>query len=611
VRRLSQIFFLLLAGVTTLPRIASAVLIDALDPAREWRVARIEFSGNQKFSDDELTAAIVTAERPWYRFWGARPAFDPVTFTTDLERLRRFYESRGYYRAVITYDLDVDQERGLITARFRIRESEPVRISDIDVAVTVEKPDQKAPQLPDELPVKRGEVFRETEYQQGEQTLRGSLADSGYAHVQTQRKAEVDVDELQAQIQYSVQPGPITFFGETEVKGLETVAPEVILSELTYRPGEIYSLKKVAESREKILALDLFGTVRVAPAETQGAPLIVPMVVEVTEKPHREVRLALGYGTEDLLRAQLEWRSLNLFGGARRLSIAAKYSSIAQSGAITFIQPHLLTDQTQGSIKLNHDQEEEETYLRNVTQLTPRMDHRFSRELSAFFGFRSEYDHLNKISDATERALGDIRQLGFLIGPTAGLVWNTSDDAFNPKKGHVLALMLDQAGAIWGGQYDFFKITGEAKKYIDIGWNTVFASRLKLGLADSIGPAKNYPIFERFFAGGEKSVRGYGRRRLGPLNAADEPLGGLSLVEGSLELRRPIWKELNGAVFLDFGQVSRRAFDPPFGHLQFSSGFGVSYSTPVGPLRFDVGFPFKPPRGDRPWQIHFSIGAYF
>jgi outer membrane protein insertion porin family len=611
VGRLTNIFVLLLAGLTTFPRAASAVLIDALDPARQWRVARIEFSGNQKFSDDELTAAIVTTGRLWYRFWEDRPALDPVTFTTDLERLRRFYESRGYYRAVITYDLDVDEERGLVSVRVRVREGEPVLISDIDVAVTLKEPDQKPPALPDQLPVKRGDVFRETEYQQGEQTLRSRLADSGYAHVQTQRKAEVDVDELQAQIQYGVQPGPITFFGETEVKGLESVAPQVVLRELTYRPGELYSLKKVAESREKLLALDLFGTVRVGPAETQGAPVILPMVVEVTEKPHREVRLALGYGTEDQFRAQLEWRSLNFLGGARRLSITGKYSSITQSGALTFIQPHFLTDQTQGSIKLNHDQETEETYLRNVTQLTPRLDHRFSREWTAFFGFRSEYDHLNKISDATEQALGNIRQHGFLIGPTAGMVWNTSDDPFNPKKGHVLALTLDQAGTIWGGQYNFLKMTGEAKKYIDIGWNTVFASRLKLGLADPIGAEKNYPIFERFFAGGEKSVRGYGRRRLGPLNAADEPLGGLSLVEGSFELRRPIWKELNGAVFLDFGQVSRHTFDLPFDDLRFSSGFGVSYSTPVGPLRLDIGFPFKRPPGDRPWQIHFSIGAYF
>jgi outer membrane protein insertion porin family len=611
VSRLCKIVILSLAGFTIFPRSALAILIDALDPARQWKVAEIEVTGNQKFSADELIGAIVTKERPWYRFWEDRPVLDPVTFTTDLERLRRFYESRGYYRAVITYDLDLDQERGLITARIRIREDEPVRISEIDVAVTVKEPDQKPPPLPDELPVKRGDVFRETEYQQGEQTLRSSLADSGYAHVQTQRKAEVDVDELQAQIQYGVQPGPVTFFGETEVKGAAAVQPEVILRELTYHAGEVYSLKKVAESREKLMALDLFGTVRVGPAETQGAPVILPMVVEVTEKPHKEIRLALGYSTEDQFRAQLEWRNLNFFGGARRLSIAAKYSSITTSGAFTFIQPHFLTDETRGSIKFNHDQEKEETYLRNATQLTPRVDHRFSRELTAFFGFRTEYDQLNKISDATERALGDIRHRGFLIGPTAGLVWNTSDDAFNPKKGHVLSLTIDQAGAIWGGQYSFFKMIGEAKKYIDIGWNTVLASRLKLGLADAIGSDKNYPIFERYFAGGEKSVRGYGRRRLGPLSASDDPLGGLSLVEGSVELRRPIWKELNGALFLDFGQVSKRAFDPPFGNLQFSSGFGVSYATPVGPLRFDVGFPFKPPRGDRPWQIHFSIGAYF
>jgi outer membrane protein insertion porin family len=82
-------------------------------------------------------------------------------------------------------------------------------------------------------------------------------------------------------------------------------------------------------------------------------------------------------------------------------------------------------------------------------------------------------------------------------------------------------------------------------------------------------------------------------------------------MEGSLELRRPVWRELNGAVFIDFGQVSRHSYDLPFGDLKFSAGFGLSYSTPVGPIRLDIGFPFKAPPGDRSWQLHFSIGAYF
>jgi outer membrane protein assembly complex protein YaeT len=389
------------------------------------------------------------------------------------------------------------------------------------------------------------------------------------------------------------------------------VTPDIVSRELTYRTGETYSLQKVVESREKLLALDLFGTVKVGPAEVIGTPVVVPMAVEVSEKPHREIRIGLGYGTEDQFRTQFEWRHLNWLGGGRRLSIRAKYSSLEVSGTINFVQPHFLTPRTQGIISLSHDQEDEETYLRNVTRLAPRLDHRFSPTLTGFVGYRAEYDKLNDVDAATVQSLGTVRREGFLSGPTIGMVWNTSDDPFNPKKGEVVTLTLDQAGAIWGGVYSFYKLTAEAKKYIEIGWRTVFASRLKLGLADAIGADENLPLFERFYSGGDKSVRGYGRRRLGPLTASDDPLGGLSLIEGSFELRRPIWKELNGALFIDFGQVSTRRFDPPVGDLQFAGGFGLSYATPVGPIRLDLGFPFKPPRGDKSWQVHFSIGAYF
>lgn len=572
---------------------------------------RIEFSGNEIFSDNQLKEFIVTQERPWYRFWGDRPMFDPVTFRADLERLQRYYEANGYYEAAITYDLAVDSERSLVAVQIELHEGEPVVISAIDVEVAVKEQDPRPPPLPDELPVKRGEIFREEEYQQAEQVLRSGFLENGYAHVESQRSAEVNLDERQARIRYGAQPGPITFFGETQVKGTDAVAPELVTRELAYRAGEQYSLSKVVESREKILALELFSTVRVGPAETAGKPTTVPMEVEVAEREHREIRIALGYGTEDEFRTQLEWRHLNWLGGGRRLSVLAKYSSLAASGAVTLVQPHFLSRDTQGTIGFRHDQETEDIYLRNASRFMPRLDHRFSKTLTAFVGYRLEYNQLNNIDSDVALALGEIRRKGLLSGPAAGLVWNTSDNPFYPKKGHVLALHLDQAGTIWGGEYSFFKLTAEARKYIDIGWDTVFASRLKLGLADAIGSDKNFPLFERFYSGGEKSVRGYGRWRLGPLTADDDPIGGLSLVEGSLEFRRPLWKELNGAVFIDFGQVSTQTYDPPVDDLRFSGGFGLSYSTPVGPIRLDIGFPFKRPPGDRGWQIHFSIGAYF
>jgi outer membrane protein insertion porin family len=608
---LCKILIASLAALCALTGSASAILLDALDTSREWRVDRIEFSGNKVLITDELSDVIATKTRPWYRFWEDRPVFDPVTFGNDLERLRRFYESRGYYGTTVTYDLTVDNERGFITAKIEVSEGPPVLISDIDVEVATTAADKKAPPFPKELPVKRGEIFREAEYQQAEQLLRGVFLENGYAHVKTERKAEVDLDERRVRILYTVYPGPIAVFGKTEVKGTDTVDPSIVTRELVYEAGETFRQSKVVETREKILALDLFGSVRVEPVETPGAPTVVPMEVEVAEKSFREIKLGLGYGTEDEFRTQLEWRHLNWLGGGRRLSISAKYSSIIAAGTINFVQPHFLSPRTQGIVNLSYDREEEETYVRHVGRFAPRIDHRFIPTLSGFVGYRLEHDKLTEVSPAIDLALGEIQRKGILSGPTIGVIWNTADNPLNPTKGEVISLVIDQAGAIWGGEFKFYKMTAEAKKYIDIGWKTIFASRLKLGLADAIGSDKNFPLFERFFAGGEKSVRGYGRRRLGPLAANDDPLGGLSLIEGSLELRRPIWKEFNGAVFLDFGQVSRRSFDIPVDDLQFSAGFGVSYATPVGPLRLDIGFPFKPPRGDRSWQIHFSIGTYF
>ena len=606
-RLLSQTVIAVLIGLMLFPERASAVLIDALDTTREWKVQGIEFFGNQAFSADELSEAMSTKARAWYRVWEDRPPFDPITFENDLEKLRRFYESKGYYETTIAYDLVVDEPNTWITARINIGEPPPVLISEVNVEVKGDSSAQAV--LPKELPLKPGAIFREAEYQQAEQFLRTIFLDHGYAYAKTERKAQVNVDDRSAGIQYSIEPGPIAVFGATEVKGTETVDPEIIKRELTYRSGETYSQSKVSETRDKILALDLFGSVRIAPAETQGTPAVVPMEIEVTEKSHREIRLGVGWGTEDRFRTQLEWRHFNWLGDGRRLSIVGRYSSIAIRGAIDLVQPHFLTPRTRGALSLSYDQEDEETYLRHVGRFAPRLEQQFSRALTGFVLYRFEYDKLNEIDSATVDALGAIRRKGLLSGPSAGLVWNTTDDPLNPKKGEIVTFGFDYGG--WGGDFNFYKMTAEGKKYIDIGWQTIFASRLKLGLADSIGANKNLPIFERFYSGGEKSVRGYVRRHLGPLSSIGDPLGGLSLVEGSLELRRPIWKELNGAVFVDFGQVSKRSFDLPFGDLQFSRGFGVNYTTPVGPLSFYVGFPVHPPRGDRPWQINFSIGTFF
>ena len=122
------IIALIISSLMLFPERASAVLIDALDTTRQWKVEAIEFSGNNTFSADELSEVMSTKTRPWYRVWEDRPPFDPITFQNDLEKLQRFYESKGYYGTTITYDLDADDPQSRITARITIQETPPVLI---------------------------------------------------------------------------------------------------------------------------------------------------------------------------------------------------------------------------------------------------------------------------------------------------------------------------------------------------------------------------------------------------------------------------------------------------------------------------------------------------
>src|SRR4029077_3565622 len=200
-------------------------------------------------------------------------------------------------------------------------------------------------------------------YRKGEEVLRQFFLDRGYAYVTTERRAEVNIDANRVSIQYRADPGPPSVFGETTVQGTDTVDPEIVLRELSYQAGEVFSAAKIAESEKKILALDLFGLVRVKPKEVPGKPSVVPMEVQVAEKEPREIRVGVGYGTEDQFRAQLRWQHNNWLGGGRRLSLEAKYSSIFTTGAIALIQPHFFSPRTRAIVSLRQDRDDEDTYL--------------------------------------------------------------------------------------------------------------------------------------------------------------------------------------------------------------------------------------------------------
>ena len=601
-------FFLI--GILFLCSPVLALTVEELDPGQEWQLTTLTITGNQHFLTDELRAVLVTHTRPWYAPWRARPRFDLVAFATDMQRLARFYQARGYYKAKVSYDLDVHEADHLVAAHVTIDEGEPVKVAQVTLAISDQPaltPDLEA--LRPRLPLTEGAVFTEEHYQQAEAQITEFFLQQGRGRVKVDRKAEVVLERDEARVQYTVEVGPPTVFGETRVEGVEHVDPALVTRELTYKPGEPFSPKALTTSRQNLLKLDLFSAVRFLQEESPADPSILPIRVQVEEKPFHEWKLGVGYGTEDELRGQIRWRHNNWFGGGRRLDIGVKVSAIVRDLAVNFLQPHFLGLRNRLSLTLGSQEVDEPGYLLHSTRLQPRLEREFTDGFTGFLAYRLEYDQLNSVSPSTIRLLQGFKRKGVLSGLSLGLLRNTTDDLLNPTSGEIVSLTAEQVGL--GGDFDFYKLQGEAKWYHLLTSQIVFASRLKLGVADPFGHSAEVPLFERFYAGGANSVRGYGRHRLGPLSASDDPVGGRSLVEGSLELRRQFSEKIGGALFLDFGQVSLRSFDLPFDDLRYAAGFGVRYTTPVGPVRLDLGFPFSPPRGDQPWQVHFSIGQFF
>jgi outer membrane protein insertion porin family/translocation and assembly module TamA len=588
-----------------------AMPVEELDPNRGWRTKDLIISGNKEIGSSELEDVLSTKTRPWYAPWRARPVFDPAVFASDLERIVKFYQDRGYYETKVTHDLAVDDQDGSVAATIHVTEGEPIRVAKISVEIVDApelKPDVDA--LLGKLPLREGQLFAVDPYQRTEVQIRDFFYDKGRAAIAIQRKAEVILDRHVANVSYTLNAGPQTQFGTTTVEGLKNVEESIILQELTYKPGEQFSGTALRTTEKNLRELDLFGQIIIEP-QPSLPDTAVPVKIRLQEKPPREIRVGLGFGSEDKVRGQIRWRNYNWLGGARRLEVGAKASFITRELDLQFLQPHFLAPENRFMITFGPQQFDEPGYLLNATRLHTRFERKFTDRFTGFLAHRLEYENLSEVPDASLRALGPFDKKGLLSGLSAGFLWNNANDLLNPTSGWTLSFAAEEVGGFLGGRFDLYKLQSEVRGYYPLAETTVFASRLKLAWAEPLRSDEDVPLFERFYAGGGNSVRGYGRSRLGPLSTSDDPLGGRSLIEGSFELRQQFTEKIGGAVFVDFGQVSLRSFNVPVDSLKFSAGFGVRYTTPVGPLRLDIGFPFDPPRGDRSWQIHFSIGPSF
>jgi outer membrane protein insertion porin family/translocation and assembly module TamA len=593
------------------------------------RVAALRFEGVSAFDEDVLAKRLVTAAPSW-KFWKEKPPFDAADLEADVVELRSYYANRGWYRAEITPELDWSRDRSTVEIVLHVKEGEPVRLETFSVALP-ERLDGEALDrgaLLAGLPLEEGRVFGATAYHAAKQQLLARLAERHHPAARLEGGAEVDPDALAARVEWTVDPGPFVRIGPITVHGLAEVEESLVRRELTVVEGEPYAPSALEASRSAVFGLGLFRSVSIlskapkpapggGPAERVGDAVRWPVDVWVEERKPRSIRLALGYGSEEQVRGAIGWQHRNFHGQARSLDLSLQGSALGVAATGRLTQPRFLDRETSLELASSAGYETLPAYdavrvgaraslLRPLSPLLLDWSGRLSYELE--FGWVQDL----KIDDDE---LADSPTLDLLNSFEIALRRDTTDSPIAPTRGSRLDLSIMPAV---GNNLAFTRLSAEARAYRAVA-GAVLAVRAGGGVLQPLGgfDAVDVPVYRRFFAGGSSSVRGYGYQRAGPLDDDDDPLGGLTLTEASVELRVPIplWGRLRdrlGAVaFLDGGQLSEPAFAWRTRDLFFGGGVGLRVRTPLGPLRLDVGLPIHPRDGFDAYQVYFSVGEAF
>jgi len=599
----------IVAIVIARARLAAALMLDDLPPGAVYTVRAIRIEENATVSDRTIRKTMLTHVRPLWAPWRRKEVFNPSLFRTDLERIRTLLRESGHFQSEVTYELEPEEDALAIT--LHVDEGPAAKIEAVELRATdftIDRDEDTA--LRAQLQFAPGSVFNQAAYDESRARLQRYYLERGYAYVEVEKSAIVDTAASSVRVTYAITRRAPAVFGATAIAGTKTVGEYLVRREVRWKSGDPYDPRKVEETQAAVFGLRLFRSATVKPSNLEAQSGTVDMAIDVSEGPPREVQLGAGYGLEDGPRGQVRWQHNNFYGGGRQLGVRVKASSIQQAIESEFRQPYFLHPRQTLVVPLTEAREDEPAFTLTRIRLAPQVERKFGRTLRVVLGYNLEYDDVSEIPGNTSDLLEEFKPRGYVSSLTGVIERNTTVDLLDPHDGSVLNLTAEQAGGPWAGDFTFYRALFEAKRYVPVLGTRVVAGRFRIGAADAFGQSQDVPIFRRFFAGGINSTRGYGRWLVGPLNAADSPIGGRSLLEGSLEFRTPVYKQLGGVVFVDVGEVEKEPF--VYGrHLQFGVGFGARYQTVVGPLRVDLGFPLERPAGQAGWQVHFSIGQAF
>jgi outer membrane protein insertion porin family len=575
------------------PRPEGVALVYDVEAGPTAQVASVRLAGNE----EELARVPLTTR--------VLEPLDDRKVAADARVLQRALEDLGYPEARV--EAEVPEGGGDLPVVFRPRPGPLRLVESVSVEAATPLPADSPAR---ELSVQPGRPYRVRELARDRNLLLAAYRDAGYPQVEVTPEVSFTEDD-RARIVLRVAPGPQVRVKHVVVAGLQQTRDEVVRRELLVKEGEPLGLERVLESQRRLSALGIFERVSLAEMDPES-PGQRSVVVAAAEAPRTTVAYGIGYAERDLLRGSVEVTQRNLFGLDRSLSMFARYSFRGSRLLATYREPWLFGRRREFFGTLFREEEDRESFdfvrAGGLVQTVQRWSS-WSLILRYTYQLVDTYNIVNPVEVGREFTNSTIS------GPSTSLVHDTRDDPVDPQRGHFASADVQLSSKLLGGD-SFVKAFLQAAEYQRLAARVVLALSGRIGLATTFGDAPELlPRPDRFYAGGDYSIRGFDLDMVGPLtpgtNRELEPTGGNALVIGSAELRLDASRLFSIAAFTDLGNVFPVVSRFDLGALRYTAGLGLRYKSALGPLRVDWGYKLNRREFESAYEFHFTLGHAF
>ncbi|ENZ79945.1 Beta-barrel assembly machine subunit BamA [Ralstonia pickettii OR214] len=591
-----------------------------VDEGPTAKIRQINIVGNKAFKEGDLRDEMQLSTPNWLSWYTKNDLYSKQKLTADLEALRSFYLDRGYLEfAIESTQVSITPDKKDIYLTLNIHEGEQYKVSDIKLTGELLGKQAEMEKL---IKLKQGDIFSSAKLSSTTKSITDLLGTYGYAFATINPQPQINQKDRTVALTLVVDPGRRVYVRRVNVVGNSKTRDEVVRREMRQMEASWFDGEKLQLSQNRVNRTGYFTDANITTEDVPGTTDQVDVNVNVTEKPTGQINLGVGFSSTDKLVLSAGIRQDNVFGSGTSLGLDVNTSKSNRTIAVTQFDPYFTVDGISRSTEL---------YYRTYRPLyyTGDQDYRvvqqggnvkfgvpFSETDTVFFGIGYERTTIDVTTNTPLAYQNYVAKNGRITNNfpiTIGWSKDQRDSALVPTRGRYQQANLEFG--IPGGDLQYFRAYYQHQYFYPLSKSFTMAFNNEIGYGHGYG-GKDFPVFKNYYAGGIGSVRGYETSTLGPRDANGVAIGGASKFVGNVEFIFPlpgsgVDRTVRLFTFFDYGNVFAEGQPYKLGDMRYSTGFGLSWLSPIGPLKISMGFPIKRKTQDQTQRFQFQIGTAF